>query len=102
MHICVGLNGLATLPEIDETLRFAALLAAFNTAALHERAATVFQEVLAEKAFLALRSDDEKTAYLRANVGPRVAADPSVRRGVCSTLERLRADAGVRVEPCDG
>ncbi len=101
MHICVGLNGLSTLPKVDEDVRFAAQLAAFHTEALHERAAATLGEVLAEKAYVALRTDDERTAYLRANVGSRVAADPDVRRGICSTLARLQADVAVRLE-CEG
>lgn len=101
MHICVGLNGLALLPEIDEPLRFAALLSAFHTEALRERAATVLGEVLAEKAYAALRTDEARTTYLRERVGTRVADDPAVRTGICDTLARFRSDVAVRIDACD-
>jgi hypothetical protein len=101
MHICVGMNGLARLPAIDESLRFAALLSAFHTAALHEEAANALRAALAEPAYAALSTDEARTAYLRDFVGPRVAADPRVRAGICETLARFRADVAVSVDVCD-
>jgi len=100
MHICVGLNGLSRLPAIDEQLRFAALLAAFHTEALHDRATAALREVLRDPGFIALGNDDARTLYLRERVGPTVAADPNVRAAICATLARFANDVTVRVDGC--
>ncbi len=100
MHMCVGINGIQRMSAVDEDLRFAALLAAFHTEALFERAPQIFAEVRAEPAYSALVDDTARTEHLRAHVGPRVAADPQVRAGICATLSRYAADTPIRVTDC--
>lgn len=100
MHMCVGINGIARMSDIDEDLRFAALLAAFATEALFERAPILFAEVRDEPGYAALADDEAKTEYLRTHVGPRVAADAAVRAGICASLQRFADDTPLRVSDC--
>ena len=100
MHMCVGINGIARMTSVDEDLRFAALLAAFSTEAIFERAPQIFAQIRDSPAYAALTDDAAKTEHLRVNVGPRVAADTIVRMGICDSLLRFAGDTPIRVREC--
>ncbi|HWB77627.1 MAG TPA: hypothetical protein VG755_21825 [Nannocystaceae bacterium] len=100
VHMCGGINGIARMTKVDEDLRFTALLTAFATEAVFERVPAIFDEVRTEPAYVALPGDDAKTEYLRAQLGPRVAADPAVRAGICASLQRFADDTPIRVAEC--
>jgi hypothetical protein len=100
MHMCVGINGIQRMANVDDELRFAALLAAFDTEAMFERAPEIYAAVREEPGYIALTTDEARTEHLRAQVGPRVAADPVVRAGICASLPRFSADTPIRLTDC--
>lgn len=101
LHMCVGINGIDRMTHVDEDLRFAALLAAFDTEVFFERTPLVFAAIRDSPEGVAITDDAAKTEYLRARVGPAVAADPAVRAGICATLARFVDDTPIRVTDCD-
>jgi hypothetical protein len=60
----------------------------------------LYAEIRKEPAFLRLKTDDERTRWLRDQLGPRLAADPTIRQAVCETTQRLRPETGITLEPC--
>jgi hypothetical protein len=101
MHVCVGINGIEEIPQPDPALRELGFLAAFHTELFLDRAPKLYAEIRKEPAFLRLKSDDERTRWLRDQLGPRLAADPEIRQAICETTQRLRPETGITLEPCD-
>lgn len=101
MHMCVGINGIARMESVDEELRFAALLAAFHTELLFERAPVIFGKTREDPDYVALTDDDARTEYLRTHVGRRVARNEQVRNAICETLGRYASDTPIRVAECE-
>ncbi|MBC8069286.1 MAG: hypothetical protein IAG13_13200 [Deltaproteobacteria bacterium] len=100
MHMCVGINGIQRMTKIDEDLRIAALLAAFETEVIFERAPQILAEVRGTPEYAALTTDEARTEHLRTHVGPRVTADPDVRAGICASLESFARDTPIRLTDC--
>jgi hypothetical protein len=101
MHVCVGINGISTLPEPDPLLVELGFLASSHTEAPLERAGEVFRERGADPRFERLKTDEARTQWLRAEVGPTVVAEPAIRAAVCATVDRFRGDTGLSIEECD-
>jgi hypothetical protein len=85
----------------DPALLVAAFLVTFHTDALHERAKTTLRALVEDPGLLALPDDAARTAFLRAQLGPRVAGEPSLHPALCETLARFRSDTGIWVSDCD-
>lgn len=101
LHICSGRNGVAGMSGPDPALLVAAFLVTFHTDALHERAKATLRALVEDPGFTALTDDAARTAFLRAQLGPRVAGEPSLRPALCETLARFRGDTGIWVSECD-
>ena len=100
VHVCVGINGIARMEAPDPALIRAAYLGIFHTESVHEAVIATLGTVTTERAYAKLRTDDERTEHLRAQVGPRIMAEPAVRNAVCETLQRFEPDTGVLVVDC--
>jgi hypothetical protein len=100
VHVCVGINGIARMEAPDPALIRAAYLGVFHTEAVREAVIVTLGTVTTERAYGKLRTDDERTEHLRAQVGPRTMAEPAVRNAVCETLQRFEPDTGVLVVDC--
>jgi|GEM_PF-1799722 len=100
VHICGGINGLATMPEPDAQLVQAGYLGAFHTAPIRDRVTEFMDGLESDQAYDALKTDEERTAYLREQIGPHLLADTKIQPSVCATLEQYRADTGVVVTEC--
>lgn len=101
MHVCVGMNGISEMPQPDPSLVELGFLASFHTEALVERAYAVFRERGADPRFGRLKTDEARTRWLRAEVGPTVVAEPAIRLAVCETIDRFHDDTGLSLEECE-
>jgi hypothetical protein len=101
MHVCVGLNGVDEIPSPDTALVELAFLTAFETEPFLERAPALYQEIRRDPAFLRLETDEERTRWLRDELGPRLVAEPELRRAVCQTVHELRSKTGITIDPCE-
>lgn len=54
----------------------------------------------ARRALEALVCITQRTRWLRARLGPRVASDPQARAAVCDTIERFQFDTGIVIADC--
>ncbi len=100
VHLCAEINGIGRIEAPDPSLIRAAYLAVFHTGPVHEAVSTTVRTVTTERAYSRLRTDEDRTEHLRAQVGPRIMAEPAVRIAVCETLRRFEPDTGVLVVDC--
>ena len=78
VHVCVGINGLARMPEVDLELADAALAALFaNTPAILNAGRVVVTEAMDAPAYKDAADPAAKLEYLRATLAARLPATPA-------------------------
>jgi hypothetical protein len=100
MHICIGLNGIAELDDPDPALIELGFLATFHNEPLRERVGKLFRSLQQEPEFLALHDDFLRVRWLRAELGPRLLAEPAMRDSICETVARFEPDTGLSIAEC--
>lgn len=100
MHVCVGLNGIAELPEADAELVGLGFLTSVHNPTFIEEARRYFEELTADPTLARLDDDAARTKWLRAQLGPRVVADTAVRRSVCEVAAGFVEDTGITIREC--
>ncbi len=102
VHICVGINGLARMPEVDLELADAALAAFFaNAPAVLEAGRPVVMEAVGTPAYEAAADSAAKLEYLRTTLATRLPATPAFVAAVAAGAAQALPALGLACADCD-
>ncbi len=101
VHICVGINGLARMPEVDLELADAALAAFFaNAPAVLEAGRPVVIEAMGTPAYGAAADSAAKLEYLRTTLATRLPKTPAFVRALAAGAATSLSPLGLACTDC--
>ena len=101
LHICVGINGLARMPEVDPELADAAVAGMFaNMPGVMAATRPVLVEAVKAPAYAAAADAAAKLEYLRATLAARLPATPAFVAAVAAGAATALPPLGLACSDC--
>ncbi len=101
VHICVGINGLARMPEVDLELADAALAAFFaNAPAVLEAGRPIVIEAMGTPAYEAAADSAAKLEYMRTTLATRLPQSPAFVRALAAGAATSLSPLGLACTDC--